>query len=323
MHPDDLAALEVLAAARGGYFGRADLRAIGIDPEVLVPLRKASTIRRVRHGAYAFAKTYDSLTPDEQYAVLCLAVADKVGPNAVLCGASSAAVQRLPLVGIDRRWVDVVRLDQLPGRRRAGVDHRVFTVDEADLVVVDGRIVTSQARAIWEAGVKLPPRSSLVLMDHALHRGDVTRAELEATGEAFASWKGSQGPRLALTLADGRAESPGESLTRWMFYAFRLPMPDLQHDVFDDHGMLVGRSDFAWLEHGMLGEFDGKIKYGRGFVPGKSPEDVVADERKRELKMCGTRRGMLRFLWGEVWAPTRATIARTRDDLEWGRRRFL
>ncbi|MDD9348598.1 type IV toxin-antitoxin system AbiEi family antitoxin domain-containing protein [Mumia sp.] len=323
MHPDALVALEMLAAARGGYFLRSDVRDIGLDTTSLGSLCRSGVIRRIRHGTYVFAEHDDALGADEQYAVRCLAIADKLAPDAVLCGVSSAAVHGLPLVGIDRTWVDVVRLDDLTGRRRAGVDHRVFPVSEPDLVQVRGRTVTSPARAIWEAGVKAPARSALVLMDDALHHGTVTRDELKATGEAFASWKGAQGPRLALELADGRAESPGESVTRWMFHACRLPMPDLQYVVRDDDGTFLGRSDFAWLEHGMLGEFDGKIKYGRGFVPGKSPDDVVTDERTRERAMCGRRHGMLRFLWDEVWSPTRGSIARIRDELEWGRRRYL
>jgi hypothetical protein len=107
-----------------------------------------------------------------------------------------------------------------------------------------------------------------------------------------------------------------------MFSAWRLPMPDLQHVVLDEHGSFVGRSDFVWHEYGMLGEFDGTMKYGRGFVAGKEPAEVIADERKREKAMCGNQRGMLRFLWDEVWSPTPAGIARIREDLEWGRRRF-
>lgn len=310
-----------MADLRGGYFTRSDLRDLGLDPEWVVQMRRRGIARRVRHGAYALARTYDRLGEVERFAVRCRAVADKLGPRAALCGTASLAVRGYPLVGADLTFVDVVRLDDNAGRKQAAVRHREFPLESSDLVEVDGRLVTSEARAIWEAGV--PARSSLVLMDHALHIEAVTRAQLEEVGQSFACWAGAQAPRAALELADGRAESAGESVTRWAFAICRLPMPDLQYVVRDADGRPLGRSDFVWLDYRTLGEFDGKVKYGRGFVEGKAPEDVVMDERTRERLLCRQRFGMLRFLWGDVWSPSRAEIAWIRSELEANRRKYL
>ncbi|KAA1422611.1 hypothetical protein FE697_010490 [Mumia zhuanghuii] len=323
MDPDTRLVLQALADARGGYFVRADLDALAIDPEVLGPWMRQRHVRRIRHGAYAVAASYDPLKEAEQYAVRCLAVADKLAPNAVLCGPSSLAVQGKPLVGADLSRVHVVRRDGQTGRDQAGVRHRRFAVSDEDLVEIDGRLMTSEVRAIWESGVCNSPRSSLVLMDHALLAETVTRDDLERVGDVFASWAGSRAPRTALALADGRAESAGESVTRWFFHVFDLPMPDLQFVVVDAYGEPIGRTDYAWHDHRLLGEFDGKIKYARGFVEGKDPDDIVMDEREREKQLCARRYGMIRFVWRDVWRPSVAEARRVRDELEASRRRFL
>ena len=48
-----------------------------------------------------------------------------------------------------------------------------------------------------------------------------------------------------------------------------LPLPELQLNVFNDFGAWVARCDFGWEELGVLGEFDGKVKY-RG-----TPDEVA------------------------------------------------
>ena len=64
-----------------------------------------------------------------------------------------------------------------------------------------------------------------------------------------------------MSFADGRSDSPGESITRVQFHRYGILIPDLQHDVIDDRGVLIGTSDFYWDDCRHLGEFDGKIKY--------------------------------------------------------------
>ena len=51
-----------------------------------------------------------------------------------------------------------------------------------------------------------------------------------------------------------------------------LPEPQLQFKVYDEVGNLIGITDFAWPEFGLLGEFDGKIKYGRLLKDGETAE---------------------------------------------------
>ena len=90
-----------------------------------------------------------------------------------------------------------------------------------------------------------------------------------------------------------------------------MPMPDLQHEVFDEHGTLLGTTDFAWPRFKVFGEFDGKIKYGALLKPGQSASDVVFAEKSREDAIRRATGGtMVRFVceiapWLAAGTPAR------------------
>jgi hypothetical protein len=67
---------------------------------------------------------------------------------------------------------------------------------------------------------------------------------------------------MTALLADGRSESPLESLSRLHILRLRLPTPELQVVLASEMGEFIGRSDFYWDEYGVIGEADGAAKYG-------------------------------------------------------------
>ncbi len=107
--------------------------------------------------------------------------------------------------------------------------------------------------------------------------------------------------QIPVRMADSRAQSPGESVGRYLFWAARLPAPQLQFEVYDDTGRLVGTCDWGWPDHGLLGEFDGQIKYGRLVKPGQTSGDVVFAEKQREdLLREITGWPMVRLVWSDL-----------------------
>jgi hypothetical protein len=88
-------------------------------------------------------------------------------------------------------------------------------------------------------------------------------------------WLGTRQARRAVALVDPRSESAGESVSRVRLHEDGLPMPDPQPDIFDEDGQFVARVDFCWRKQRIIGEFDGKIKYGRVLKPGQPIEDVL------------------------------------------------
>ena len=132
--------------------------------------------------------------------------------------------------------------------------------------------------------------------------------------EQMRGWPGTARLQVTLRLASRGAESVGESRTRHLFWAHRLPKPLLQFHVYDGHS-LAGITDFAWPEHKLLGEFDGRMKYGRYRRPGETPEDALWREKLREDRLRElTGWGMIRFIWADLGTP-RTTAARVRKAL--------
>jgi hypothetical protein len=91
-----------------------------------------------------------------------------------------------------------------------------------------------------------------------------------------------------------------------MMQVASLPQPVLQLDVHDVHGRKLGRSDYSWHGGRLLGEFDGKIKYGRLLKPGESPGDAVFKEKIREDALRDNGSRVVRWVWAELAQPHRA-----------------
>ena len=79
---------------------------------------------------------------------------------------------------------------------------------------------------------------------------------------------------------------------------FQVPAPVLQWEV-PARGR-VGRTDFAWPEQRTVGEFDGRIKYGRLLRPGQQPGDAVFEEKRREDAIRDTGLRVVRWVWDEL-----------------------
>jgi len=172
------------------------------------------------------------------------------------------------------------------------------------VTTIDGLPVTVPQRAVLEAGCWLPIEKSLVVADSALHLSLCTPDDLAEAFEVINHWRGSQHLHVVLRLANGRRESPGESRGSYLFWRYGLPQPVYQYEVYDQDGTLVAIVDFAWPDHGLLGEFDGRVKYGRLLKPGQDPGDVVFDEKIREDKLRElTGWSMRRLIWNDYERP--------------------
>jgi len=105
---------------------------------------------------------------------------------------------------------------------------------------------------------------------------------------------GPGGTRIAsvLAAADPRAETPIESLTRLRYREFGLPEPVSQAQVYDPDGHEIGRVDFLFWQHGVVGEADGMLKYDR--------EGALREEKRREQSFRGYGLEVLRNNWQEA-----------------------
>jgi hypothetical protein len=270
---------------------------------------------RIGAGLYALSATYGHLDPEAKLAARSRAVFHRHRGAVVLTHESAAAVHGISLWGTGLDEVHLTRTDGGRGRHEAGVQHHIGRIDEADVVEVDGMLVSSPDRCVWELACARTTESAVVVADSALHRGLVTPDSLTETAGQFRTWPGSRSGRLALSLADGRSESPGESRSRFLFWRHDIPMPDLQFRVIDSSGHVIARTDFAWELWRHLAEFDGRIKYDGTF--NDSGFTTVFDEKRREDQVRAERWGMTRIIWSDLSvAMAVATARRLKADLD-------
>jgi hypothetical protein len=133
----------------------------------------------------------------------------------------------------------------------------------------------------------------------------VTPDGLLALHAAMLDWPGSRAAGRVLAFADGRAETPGESRGRVFCHAHGLPEPELQVEIRDVDGRLVGRVDFLFRRQRTIGEFDGRVKYraGEGTL---TPEETVYREKLREDALRALGFEIVRFTWSDL--DHRATL---------------
>ena len=126
---------------------------------------------------------------------------------------------------------------------------------------------------------------------HPLHKEELL-AELVAVGRG----RGVAQARAVIEFATGLSGSAGESCSRVGFMLLGLPTPVLQQ-VFRDRSGLIGYADFWWPECNLIGEFDGEGKYTKpAFLRGRTPEQALADEKRREDRLRA--RGPMVSRWG-------------------------
>ena len=193
-----------------------------------------------------------------------------------------------------------------------------------DVVEVDGFRITSPARTIADLARHLPFEQVVVAADGALFRKLMTSEQLNDAVAAISGAPGGRSAARVARFASGLSESVGESRSRVMMHKAGLPEPELQVNVHDANGTPLGRSDYGWLRGQLLGEFDGKIKYGRLLKPGESAGDVVFKEKLREDALRDNGSRVVRWVWAELARPNevilriRRAYAAVQRDMERG-----
>jgi very-short-patch-repair endonuclease len=121
--------------------------------------------------------------------------------------------------------------------------------------------VAAPAWTIAELAEQLSLVDLVIAIDSVLHGGHATMSEL--AGAVVPRRRGVRRLRQALTLADGRAESPWETVLRLLH---RLAGVDVepQYEVTDEHGRFVARADLWVRGTTRLPECDGAGHRDRG-----------------------------------------------------------
>lgn len=295
-----------------GVFSRAEALDCGETDRSLARALRHGVLVRLRRGSYVSAETYAACDDEGKHLLHAWAALAAQKGEVALDGSSAGALHGHAIYQQDLSVVHLLRLDGGSGRHSASARHHHLRpeIGPGEIVEIDGVRAVSPARAVWEVASSSSLEAGVVAADSALRKDPGLTDALEELQLRFTRVPGSRTAREAMRLADPRAESAGESVTRVQFHRYRLPMPELQHDVFTAGGRFVGRSDFYWPECRHLGEFDGKVKYERYLRKGESASDCVLREKKREDDLRGENLGMTRFVWSAVMpGAARRTMA--------------
>ena len=299
--------LSVLTAARRGWFTRADAIQSGYSDSELRRRLRAGQWARLSRDVYVEPAAWPDGEPSWERArrlhlLRTRAVVERMGAGVVVSHQSAALLHGLPSWGLE---LAKVQLTKPIGRARsdAVADVHRSRFEPGEITMVDGLRVVTPARAITETACVSSYEVGVVLADAALHDQLVTAEALAATADRHRYWNGSPAARAAVRFSDRRSESVGESRLRVLMANHGFPPPELQAEIRDETGRLIGRVDFL-LPGRLIVEFDGALKYG-------DTADAVLAEKWREdrLRACGYR--VVRVSWADLAQP-RATADRIR-----------
>jgi hypothetical protein len=289
-------------AATNGCFTRTDALRVGLDDNAIRRALKVGLWTRVRWGVYTFTDLWTDQDAAERHLAAARSVARKLGPAVALSHVSAALDHGLTVWDADLSLVHVTRLDGGAGRTESGVQHHEGFCAGAEVVEKDGYLLVTPARAALESAALLSTEAAVAALDSGLHLKQFSIDALDETFGLMQHWPDTLHLQFAVRFADARAESVGESRARYLCYRHGLPAPELQFHVYDERGSLAGITDMVWEEHRLLGEFDGKVKYGRLLRAGEQPGDAVFREKRREDELRRlTGFSMVRLAWADLY----------------------
>jgi hypothetical protein len=163
-----------------------------------------------------------------------------------------------------------------------------------------GAVVTNPVRTALDLARSLPHEAAVVSLDAALRLGLVGHGALRTRLLDIAGTPGSRSAARAVQAADARSGSVGESRSRVLLNRWKLPPSAFQFEVRSGDGRLIGRTDFAWEEHRLVGEFDGRVTYGHFLRRGEHAGDAVLREKGREDSIRDEGWGVVRWTWSDL-----------------------
>ena len=280
------------------------------DPSLRRSIHRAvargDLVRLVR-GSFIARSVLKDMRPWEVELLRVVTAAQHGRVRQPICGLSAARVWGVPILEDDHSpLVHALGWHQHAARRTSDVQYWATTDTRALVVVRNGVLVTDLARTIAEMGARAPFARAVAAIDWAVRvrcrPGEPVTSidEIRNAADALGLVRGRARLERALSFADGRAESPGESWARVLFHELGFEAPELQHEYQMPDGRRF-RTDFRWGSVRVAGEFDGEIKYRAGEARGgRSVEQVVIDEKAREDAVRSTGDGMLRCVWADL-----------------------
>lgn len=252
---------------------------------------------------------------EERHLARALAISFRSGGNrAIFSHHTAALIHGLLGFDLNDEPVHLVQLtDATPGRRPGVARHR-NVIDPADVTLVEGLRCTGLVRTLHDMARFATPEQAIVALDAGLAvlsragvNGQASERELyeRIQGDGRRGLSGTRQARLLHALADCRADSPVESLSR-------LQLTRLGFEVASQVEVSGPRQtyyvDFEFLGLNVFGEVDGAVKYRKQeMLRGRTSWEVLRDEKDREDWIRGVT-GKRLVRWGFREAVSLSTM---------------
>ena len=297
---------------------RRDALINGFSDEELARFVRSGEWSRLRRGAYLPAGV--PRDPISRHALLVHATMAALRGNAVVSHQSAAVLLGIPLWNVPLGKVHITRPRRSYAYRSDLVHCHAAHLRDDEVITRAGLVVTSPVRTVLDLARSARFESAVVAADAALHARLVDHERLRERLFDLAGIPGSRAAARVVDFADRRSESVGESRSRVVLHSLGIAPSTLQLRITTSSGAFLGRADFAWEEERLIGEFDGKIKYGRLLRPGQDPGEAVFQEKQREDAIRAEDWGVVRWIWDDLSARL-ALGRRVQRALERQRRR--
>ena len=287
------------APVAGDFARRRLVLARDIEPAALRDDVLAGRLRRTRRGAYHPVEPTAGTAVDAQREARrrIAALAAQLTTPMWFSHESAALIWDLAVVRLSGR-TDLTQLYPQNGRTDRDVRRHCAELPPADRTERGGLPVTGLERTVLDCAMSLPVDRGLVIADSALHGGLDVRRLVDRLGR-LSGHRGIRRARTVLALTDARAESPGETLVRFVVVQAGLPHPELQIEVNSAIGTF--RIDLGWSQRKLGIEFDGFVKYSSP-DGGTAAEAIFAEKRRQDaLEEAGWK--ILRITWSDLAHP--------------------
>lgn len=273
---------------------------------------ETGTVFSPARGIFARRSWWEALGFSEQTLALMRAV-QRRHPDWVFCGPSAALALGCDVPYAWQRPLHVLHESGNASARTALVVHHSTMLDD-----------DTRERPIWRRGLHVTPffrtvldslrwmdfREGMVVADWALGVCRQGWQELvKYIGKRVGSLRGVRSALETLAHATGLAESGGESIARAVMVEQGYLLPAQQVEVPDPlHPGRTFRVDFVWVRADgrvIVGECDGLRKLlDPGMTGGRSPRQVLLDQRRREGLITAYDVSVLRFTYEEAAGVT-------------------
>lgn len=284
-------------SAQGGLVTAVEAHSCGYSNVSLHRLVASGALFRARSGCFVDGRLLTGASSETRHALTARAVSRGYRQPHAISHVSALVVHGLPLLNITP---DLVHLTLTgPGFPKTLRGLRVHPeLPDSVARQRDGSRVVHPAIAVVQSAALAGVAAGVAAADAALHVGQVTRNDLEVALRVARLGPGRADARASVALADGLAESPGESWARVLFVSLGLSEVEPQVVIRDVRGRFVARVDFLFRAQRTIVEFDGLVKYG-----GADGRQALIDEKRREDALRSLGYQLVRLTWRDLHDP--------------------